>query len=377
MPLGEALPNKASVSPFVGSEDNEINALDNIDLKQNSSDAATTPLPSTMGETTAESGEGRCVTCPHQGSFFMAAQLLSVVAFLISWIWWPAFLVGTITMILLQVNWCRRMQSRGVYTVAAFSMVTALLNWVIGVWYIVTPDEGVCRLLTRGPWYEDDVIEPSDWCHDLWGVVAIVNGILWMLVAYFTIAFAPLPGRTTSTIPNEARQKICACFLYRDRYVILIQVLSIFAFLLSFVWWFPVILGGLSMVFFQTLWCCRMERGGMATAIVLAYLSAVLCLFTGLWMIFQHKDGRVCYTFYMIDGWEEVEEGGLDGYVSEYGDCPYELLAILSFVASLLWIFVGSLAYALLRSGRLNNYTARDREGAKEERSAQEQPAQV
>ena len=61
MPLGEALPDKASVPPFVGSEDDEINALDNIDLKHNSSGAATTPLPSKVGQTTTASGEGRCV----------------------------------------------------------------------------------------------------------------------------------------------------------------------------------------------------------------------------------------------------------------------------------------------------------------------------
>jgi hypothetical protein len=120
----------------------------------------------------------------------------------------------------------------------------------------------------------------------------------------------------------------------------------------------------------------------MAAAILLAYLAAALSLFTGLWMIFQHRDGRACSPFFMWDLWEEVEEGGLDGYVSEYGECPYELYAILSFVASLLWMAVGSMGSTLFlsRGGRFNtDDTTRDRgeTRANEETMVQEQPAQV
>jgi hypothetical protein len=84
----------------------------------------------------------------------------------------------------------------------------------------------------------------------------------------------------------------------------------------------------------------------------------------------------------MVDGWEEVEEGGLDGHVSEYGDCPYELYAILFFVATFLWVAVGSMAYtlSLLGGGRFNHDdTSRDRDEkpAKEQTMVQEQPAQV
>jgi hypothetical protein len=57
MPLGEARPNKAYVSPTVGGVAEEtIKDLDNIELKESSADAVTTPSPSTT-----EEDQGRCV----------------------------------------------------------------------------------------------------------------------------------------------------------------------------------------------------------------------------------------------------------------------------------------------------------------------------
>jgi hypothetical protein len=105
------------------------------------------------------------------------------------------------------------MRTRGVYTAAAFAMVAAVANGVMGVWYIVTDDEGWCSFLWNGPWYDDDVIQPTNWCHDLGGVTAIADGVLWILVAYFSIVFAPTAGPTTTatTLPNGAGQKVCVC----------------------------------------------------------------------------------------------------------------------------------------------------------------------
>jgi hypothetical protein len=126
------------------------------------------------------------VDIPNQDSFLLAAQLLSVAAFLISW-------------------------TSGAYTAAAYPMVAAFANGVIGVSYIVTPDNGICTPVWNGPWYDDEMIEPSDSCHDLWGVLAIADCVLWVLKAYLSILFAPAPDPTTTTLPNGARPKLCAC----------------------------------------------------------------------------------------------------------------------------------------------------------------------
>jgi hypothetical protein len=46
---------------------------------------------------------------PYRSPLLIASQVLSIIAFLISWVWWVTFIIGLPTMLVLQVShYCNR-----------------------------------------------------------------------------------------------------------------------------------------------------------------------------------------------------------------------------------------------------------------------------
>jgi hypothetical protein len=119
----------------------------------------------------------------------MTGQIVAIVAFCISWIWWVTFAIGAPAMLVLQVAWCCKMTKCGLTAAAVLSSLTALSCFFAGVWmilqwkndywchvFVVTQDDDYA-------WYDADCPEVA------WAVVAFVDCALWTVTAYCIFYF--------------------------------------------------------------------------------------------------------------------------------------------------------------------------------------------
>ncbi|KAL3940210.1 MAG: hypothetical protein SGARI_001075, partial [Bacillariaceae sp.] len=124
----------------------------------------------------------------------LAAQVLSVVAFLVSWLWYVTFIIGIVAMSLMQVTWCCRVKKTGLVIALVICGLAAAACAVAGVLMIVQwKGDTYCHVFVMNDDFRnDDIYWPSgDYCNEAaWAGVAFVVGALWAAAAicilYFT-----------------------------------------------------------------------------------------------------------------------------------------------------------------------------------------------
>jgi len=136
----------------------------------------------------------------------ITAQIISIVAFVISWFWWVTFVVAGICLVLLQVIWCCRQNKIGLYISAGISFVAAITCTVAGIVMIILWKDNVyCQiwLLTDGydgnDYYTPDngYPEKPDYCEEgIWAAVAFVTALLWFATSGCILYFVK-SGRHT------------------------------------------------------------------------------------------------------------------------------------------------------------------------------------
>lgn len=141
----------------------------------------------------SDSGK-RCMCMPYDDAWMISAQILSIVAFLISWVWWPAFIICLTALVMHQLVWCCRQSECMLIATHAISVVAALMCSFAGIlWIIVRRDSGYCEPFT---FYADDQFADDNggmWdCSKsaiIYAVIAFVDAVLWLAVAGCTITF--------------------------------------------------------------------------------------------------------------------------------------------------------------------------------------------
>ena len=63
------------------------------------------------------------------------------------------------------------------------------------------------------------------------------------------------------------------------------QIISILAFLLSWLWWVALIFGLISLGFLQPDWCCRQSKIGLFVSVGISTLAGITCTVAGIVMI--------------------------------------------------------------------------------------------
>jgi hypothetical protein len=145
----------------------------------------------------------RCFCLPYDDPWMITAQILSIVAVFISWIWWASWIVSIVGMVLLQVVWCCR-QTRGTLVVsAAVAISSAVASVGVGIWVLVVWARYTrCEPLALYAWSYDDDIDEYYWsgkhddrCYEgRWAAISFVCGVLWMGIAFCILKFL-LGGR--------------------------------------------------------------------------------------------------------------------------------------------------------------------------------------
>lgn len=138
-------------------------------------------------------GSGRrCLCLPYDDGFIIAAQVMSIVAIFIAWIWWVTFILSIVALVLHQILWCCRQSRASLIAMQVISIIAALLSLFVGVFFLVArKDARWCDPFTLN--YDDDDDDyygPRDYCPEKgYAAVAFVEAALWFAVAGCNIAF--------------------------------------------------------------------------------------------------------------------------------------------------------------------------------------------
>jgi len=166
---------------------------------------------------------------------------------------------------------------------------------------------------------------------------------------------------------QKRETSMCMCLPYKDGFMMSAQIISIIAFLISWVWWVTFIVGSISLALLQLVWCCRQSKIGLLVSVGISTLAGVTCTIAGIVMIVLWKDERYCSVFILTD----VGDDYYDNYVTPIYDdvytgyrdsppirrdyCDEQAWAVVAFVTATLWFstsgcilyFVGSGRYAI------------------------------
>jgi len=134
----------------------------------------------------------RCMCLPYDDGFMITAQILSIIAIFISWIWWVGFIISVIALVLHQIIWCCRQSRCGLIANQVISIIAGLCCVFAGVFFLVARKNVYwCDPFTL--YYDDDDYYSSgryDYCPEkAYATVAFVDAVLWFAAAGCTIAF--------------------------------------------------------------------------------------------------------------------------------------------------------------------------------------------
>lgn len=133
----------------------------------------------------------RCFCLPYDDVYMITAQVLSIVAFTIAWVWWVSFTIGLIVLVLLQIIWCCRQSKAGIVAASIISVIASIVCLFIGIWLIIyRKDTQWCTAFTL-EYDDDDTYSYSrDYCPEkVWASISFVDAVLWLLTGHFSIMF--------------------------------------------------------------------------------------------------------------------------------------------------------------------------------------------
>jgi len=125
------------------------------------------------------------------------------------------------------------------------------------------------------------------------------------------------------------------------------QIISIVAFLISWIWWVTFIVGGICCILLQVIWCCRQGKIGLYISAGISFVAAITCIIAGIYMIIFWKDRPYCSVFQLLR-----DDYYMDGYRSEYSDCREGIWVVVAFGTALLWFATSGCIFYFVKSGR-------------------------
>jgi hypothetical protein len=135
----------------------------------------------------------RCLCLPYDDGFMIAAQVLSIVAVIISWIWWVGFTISIIALVLHQVVWCCRQSKTGLIANQVISIIAGLCHIFAGIFFLVfRKRSNWCVPFSLESWGDDnydDYYRYNGCPNRAFAIVAFVDAALWFAAAACLISF--------------------------------------------------------------------------------------------------------------------------------------------------------------------------------------------
>jgi hypothetical protein len=115
------------------------------------------------------------------------------------------------------------------------------------------------------------------------------------------------------------------------------QIVAIVALCISWIWWVTLVIGAPAMLVLQVAWCCKMTKCGLKAAAILSSLTALGCLFTGVWIILEWKNDIWCDVFVLMPNDHDYNNPWYDDHPDH---CAEVAWAVVAFVDCALWTVV-------------------------------------
>ena len=125
------------------------------------------------------------------------------------------------------------------------------------------------------------------------------------------------------------------------------QIISIIAFglLCGFIsGWLTLIVGLISSVFLQLVWCCRQSKIGLFVSVGISTLAGITCTIAGIVTFSAWKDQFSVFTVFDADGSDDF----YDDYDQFYGVAAFITATLWFTTSGLILYFIGSGRYAIL-----------------------------
>jgi hypothetical protein len=151
---------------------------------------------------------------------------------------------------------------------------------------------------------------------------------------------------------DQDTNSLCMCLPYVDTFMIAAQIISIIAFLISWLWWVTFIVGLISLVLLQLVWCCRQSKIGLFVSVGISTLAGVTCTIAGIVMIIFWKDQRYCSVWTLTDGNNDYYYNYTDDNYVPRDYCSEQTWAVVAFFTAVLWFSTTGCILYFVRSGR-------------------------
>lgn len=173
------------------------------DKNNNAVNKRETDSPDGIDPCCSVGGGSRCVCLPYDDPWAISALILSIVATLVSWVWWVTFVVSIIALALIQILWCVRVNSIPLYSQAAVAGASSLTSLGLGIYILirwkrahycytfdmVTNDDDEWMYGGINKWGYDTIGRRDGCPEKVWGSIALVCAILWAAAAVCMIYF--------------------------------------------------------------------------------------------------------------------------------------------------------------------------------------------
>jgi len=305
-----------------------------------------------------------------------------------SWIWWTTFIISAVATTLLQIFWCFQ-TSRGSFLASSVVSLTATAASLFSaIWMLVVWKNAIfCEPFTfsyeaRREFYN------SSYCDEgQWAAIAIINTTLWLAASGCMLYFvysgrhakwekqlntksSSDDGDDDNNQGNNRTKNSCGsstdggckvlCCPYHDAFVITAQIVSIFAFLISWFWWVTFFVSTTALILVQIIWCCQESRGAFLATSVVSSVAAITCLFAGIWMLVVWRDANFCLPFLWF---VEIDDDDYSNYHDDYSNyhddyvyspdyCNEGAWASVAFVDTALWLTVNACMLYFVYGGR-------------------------
>jgi len=129
---------------------------------------------------------------PYKDSWLMAAQVLCILAFLFSWIFWGAFAFGCISTLMQLLLWCCRQSQGGLVVSAVSAGMASALAFYAGYFMLTNwSDSSYCLpFVLSDLTADDDQVVDEQFCPEkILAAVAFADGAIWLLSACCMMVF--------------------------------------------------------------------------------------------------------------------------------------------------------------------------------------------
>ena len=148
----------------------------------------------------------------------------------------------------------------------------------------------------------------------------------------------------SSTAAGTKRNDRC-CLPYNDSLMIASQILSFFALALSWTTIWSLVIGLVTFILLQIVWCCKMRKCGLITTGIMAVCSGTVCVVTAILVLVYGAD-EVC-NYVEDNATDDATITSITSNPDFNTDCTYGVNVYigLSFASGALWLVTALLIF--------------------------------